>query len=231
MRLLLLKGAWARAADHCGKCPLHDAAWAGSAACGTSWTIIKMLLDWDESLLRAADRHGFTPLDYVKPHLYDDWKRLLTANADVWWHPSAAPGMSPDEWAQRLWDPASSKYIPPGPSLVTALVPRLLIATDRPDGAPRDVGVSSARSVEPSEDSKASASSSVLINQPLPPSMVGRKDAILLPTTTAGRLMTGKRQRQSDDDASARAGTGSENASSPTGSSSASPRGSSAKRR
>jgi ankyrin repeat protein len=66
VRVLLEAGAWARTADSEGKTPLHDAAWCSRALrAGSSLdlTVPRMLLDWDESLLRAKDRLGCTPLD------------------------------------------------------------------------------------------------------------------------------------------------------------------------
>lgn len=101
MTLLLSHGAWAHVSDSEGKTPLHDAAWVAG---DPSWGVVEALLNEDESLLRAADRHGCTPLDYVRtPEAVTAWRAFLNARADVWWNPAAGPGRTPGEWADKLW--------------------------------------------------------------------------------------------------------------------------------
>lgn len=101
----------------------------GSLAAGPNFDVIRLLLAWDESLLRSTDKFGYTPLDYVKPAQYAAWTAFLTEQADNWWHPSDAPGTSPQQWAERLWSPSSPFYIPPGPQLVATLMPALVGVT------------------------------------------------------------------------------------------------------
>lgn len=109
VRTLLEYGAWGRVADKEGKTPLHDCAWFARDEVGSNegkthrWLpIARMLLDWDESLLRATDRLGHTPFDYLHASQWVLWGSMLQARADIWWHPQAAPGLSPQDWQVRL---------------------------------------------------------------------------------------------------------------------------------
>lgn len=98
--LLLANGAPARCSDDSGKTPLHDVAWGGGAAprahadspaepargdAAAYFAIAELLLDADESLLRAADRLRSTPLDYVGDEQAAAWRAFLANHADRWW--------------------------------------------------------------------------------------------------------------------------------------------------
>lgn len=85
VRLLLLHGANVRCSDESGKTPLHDLCWMGSLYPDGSEEIATMLLSQDESLLRAGDRLGCTPLEYLRPSQYAAWKTLLQVHCDDWW--------------------------------------------------------------------------------------------------------------------------------------------------
>ncbi len=102
MRALLERGALARAADSEGKTPLHEAAWLSR---GSDLDIPRMLVDWDESLLRAEDRLGCTPLAYVRDPHHEAWMAMLTARQHVWWPHGAGPVRSEAEWADALYTP------------------------------------------------------------------------------------------------------------------------------
>lgn len=103
VRLLLQYGASVRCSDESGKTPLHDLCWMGSVYIEGTEDIACLLLRQDESMLRARDRLGFVPLDYLRPVQYDLWLRLLIDHCDEWWPASKAPGISPEEWITILW--------------------------------------------------------------------------------------------------------------------------------
>lgn len=129
VRALLQAGALVRSADMDGKTPLHDAAWFSKAQCGAgkpSWAgleIARMLIDWDESLLRAVDRLGCTPLDYVPAAQASAWTGMLSAQADAWWNRKDAPGVSKEEWRKRLEHAVVGASGPPPPP-VQAIIER-----------------------------------------------------------------------------------------------------------
>lgn len=86
VEVLLSRGATVSCSDDGGKTPLHDACWAADVnglAC--SFAIAKLLLDQDESILRAMDNRGHTPLDYLHGAARDAWVAYLDANKDRWW--------------------------------------------------------------------------------------------------------------------------------------------------
>jgi hypothetical protein len=101
--LLLSRGAWARVADDTGKTALHDLAWTSHTHLQASLRAAELLLDRDESLLRAVDARGCTAFDYLHPSVHAAWRAFLQEGCDRWWAASKAPGVTPQEWAERLW--------------------------------------------------------------------------------------------------------------------------------
>lgn len=57
----------------------------------------------DESMLRAHDRLGFTPLDYLRDGQIGDWAGFIDAHKELFWSPRNAPGRSPEAWCALLW--------------------------------------------------------------------------------------------------------------------------------
>ena len=57
----------------------------------------------DESMLRAHDRLGFTPLDYLRDGQIGEWAGFIDAHKELFWSPRNAPGRSPEAWCELLW--------------------------------------------------------------------------------------------------------------------------------
>jgi ankyrin repeat protein len=100
VRALLARGAWARIADKEGRTPLHEAAWFG----GADLRVAELLVERDESLLRAEDRLGCSPLDYVGSEAaHAQWCALLERRQGDWWPAADAPGPSCEELARKFY--------------------------------------------------------------------------------------------------------------------------------
>jgi len=59
--------------DDYGRNPLHDACWTSTP----QWDIINILLENCPDLFLAADKRGFTPLQYARKEHWNDWKTFL----------------------------------------------------------------------------------------------------------------------------------------------------------
>lgn len=98
----------------------------------------------DESLLRAHDRLGFTPLDYLRDAQVPLWAAFLDENKELFWSPRNAPGRSPEEWAALLWPMpvADCGVVPPhrppegSSTAATAAAPMVRYAAARESEAP-----------------------------------------------------------------------------------------------
>jgi len=81
--LLLEMGADLQVVDGFGRTPLHHACWASEF----SATIVGMILQRDPAQLCIEDKHGQTPLEFVRVDLYDEWLEFLHQNFHRYFDP------------------------------------------------------------------------------------------------------------------------------------------------
>jgi Ankyrin repeats (many copies) len=81
--LLLEMGADLQVVDAFGRTPLHHACWA-SEFCAP---IVSSILQQDPAQLYIEDRHGQTPLEYVRADLNDEWLEYLQQNVHKYFNP------------------------------------------------------------------------------------------------------------------------------------------------
>jgi hypothetical protein len=93
---------------------------------GADLRVAELLVSRDESLLRAEDRLGCSPLDYVgSGEAHAQWVALLDARQNEWWPVAGAPGLGPEELARRLYGEPN----PSGEAAATALAAAALAAS------------------------------------------------------------------------------------------------------
>jgi hypothetical protein len=80
-KCLLEHGCDLQVVDGFGRTPLHHASWA-STFCRP---IIESIMDVDPIQFFIEDKHGQTPLEYVRVDLYPDWIEFLQEMADHFW--------------------------------------------------------------------------------------------------------------------------------------------------
>jgi len=78
---LLNHGSELQVVDGFGRTPLHHAAWASEF----SRFIVEAILQRDPIQLFIEDKHGQTPLEYVRKDLYLDWIEFLDDCASTYW--------------------------------------------------------------------------------------------------------------------------------------------------
>lgn len=167
VKLLLDHGAVARCSDDTGKTPLHDACWGTVSARSALTASASLLLDVDESLLRAADCWGATPLDYVKGSAGRTWQLLLWMHRDRWWPLTSAPGRTPAEWRSLLWP---ERPLPPADGAGAATVQGAASGAVAPYAGAASGGAAlsgSAAAVVPLAAPHAAASASPLVALPV----------------------------------------------------------------
>jgi hypothetical protein len=81
--VLLEMGADLQVVDAFGRTPLHHACWA-SEFCAP---IVNMILQRDPAQLCIEDKHGQTPLEYVRADLNDQWVEFLRQNIHLYFDP------------------------------------------------------------------------------------------------------------------------------------------------
>jgi hypothetical protein len=91
-KCLLEHGCDLQVVDGFGRTPLHHASWASSFC----RPIVESIMDIDPIQFFIEDKHGQTPLEYVRVELYPDWIDFLQEMADHFWPcGSKAPQIHP----------------------------------------------------------------------------------------------------------------------------------------
>lgn len=67
--------------DQFGRTPLHFACWSSKV----NFTMVEKILSFDVNILRAKDKVGKTPLDYISVDKWDVWNQFLNSKKDVYW--------------------------------------------------------------------------------------------------------------------------------------------------
>jgi hypothetical protein len=80
-KCLLEHGCDLQVVDGFGRTPLHHASWASSFC----RPIVEAIMEVDPVQFFLEDKHGQTPLEYVRVDLYPDWIEFLQEMADVFW--------------------------------------------------------------------------------------------------------------------------------------------------
>ncbi|KAL3911067.1 MAG: hypothetical protein SGARI_001822 [Bacillariaceae sp.] len=78
---LLNHGCDLQVVDGFGRTPLHHCCWA-STFCRP---IVEIILERDPVQIFLEDKHGQTPLEYVRASLYGEWNDFLEEVADKYW--------------------------------------------------------------------------------------------------------------------------------------------------
>ena len=78
---LLENGCDLQTVDGFGRTPLHHCCWASTFSQSIAETIIQK----DPVQLFIEDKHGQTPLEYVRADLYGEWIEFLERTADTYW--------------------------------------------------------------------------------------------------------------------------------------------------
>mmetsp|Transcript_23451 Transcript_23451/g.38197 ORF Transcript_23451/g.38197 Transcript_23451/m.38197 type:complete len:673 (-) Transcript_23451:106-2124(-) len=78
---LLEHGCDLQVTDGFGRTPLHHCCWA-SKFCRP---IAEMILDRDPVQIFLEDKHGQTPLEYIRSDLHGEWNDFLEEVADIYW--------------------------------------------------------------------------------------------------------------------------------------------------
>jgi hypothetical protein len=68
-----------RVVDDYGRTPMHDACWTARA----NLEIVKIILCACPDLLLIADTRGFTPLQYIRKDLWNEWCQFIESNEDL----------------------------------------------------------------------------------------------------------------------------------------------------
>jgi hypothetical protein len=103
---LLDHGSDLQTVDGFGRTPLHHCCWASTF----SRPIVDAILERDPIQLMIEDKHGQTPLEYVRTDLASDWIEYLEANIYNYWG-STVPQLSspkPNRPGGTLPDPQNS---------------------------------------------------------------------------------------------------------------------------
>ena len=67
--------------DGFGRAPLHHCCWSHNLC----KEIVTDILQKDPAQIFLKDKHGKTPLDYVRPDTYEDWNAFLLDVSDTYW--------------------------------------------------------------------------------------------------------------------------------------------------
>jgi len=67
--------------DFFGRTPLHFVCWSSAIR----FSIVKKILELDVDMLRAIDKVGKTPLDYISADKWDEWNAFLMKYQDYFW--------------------------------------------------------------------------------------------------------------------------------------------------
>ena len=84
---LLNHGCDLQVVDGFGRTPLHHCCWA-STFCRP---IVEIILERDPVQIFLEDKHGQTPLEYVRANLYGEWNDFLEEVADKYWPMGGQP--------------------------------------------------------------------------------------------------------------------------------------------
>lgn len=103
---LLDHGSDLQTVDGFGRTPLHHCCWASNF----SRQIVDAILERDPIQLMIEDKHGQTPLEYVRPDLASDWIEYLESNIYKYWGGRVPQLSSPKESRPggTLPDPANA---------------------------------------------------------------------------------------------------------------------------
>jgi len=74
-------GASVVTCDDFGRTPLHFVCWSSSFCFSVAETILSI----DAHMLRATDKVGKTPLDYVSTENWESWKQFLEEKKETFW--------------------------------------------------------------------------------------------------------------------------------------------------
>eukprot|EP00980_Cylindrotheca_fusiformis_P013245 scaffold3373_cov137-Cylindrotheca_fusiformis.AAC.5 len=114
---LLDHGTDLQTVDGFGRTPLHHACWASVF----SLPIVEAILERDPIQLMIEDKHGQTPLEYVRSDLASDWIEFLEANIHKYWGENVPQLQSPKESRPGGTLPDPPKAVPTNlASLVSA---------------------------------------------------------------------------------------------------------------
>jgi ankyrin repeat protein len=79
-------GASISTTDQFGRTPLHFACWSSN----NSFSIVEKIISLDVNMLRATDKVGKTPLDYVSSDKWDEWNQFLKEKEEIFWPKDSA---------------------------------------------------------------------------------------------------------------------------------------------
>jgi len=87
LQVFLDAGASVQVSDDQGRTILHDACWRMPVdeSSKDGFTMVRLLLDKDITLLHLKDVHGATPLSYVPKASWNAWKSFLWSVRDIYW--------------------------------------------------------------------------------------------------------------------------------------------------
>jgi hypothetical protein len=92
--------------DGFGRAPLHHCCWSHNLC----KEIATDILQRDPAQIFLKDKHGKTPLDYVRPDTYEDWNNFLLDVADTYW---PVDGELPNLISPRDRQPNGDQVDPP----------------------------------------------------------------------------------------------------------------------
>lgn len=74
-------GASVLTSDQFGRTPLHFVCWSSNV----SFSMVEKILSFDLNMLRATDKVGKTPLDYISVDRWDVWNQFLKDKQELFW--------------------------------------------------------------------------------------------------------------------------------------------------
>ncbi|KAG7343146.1 hypothetical protein IV203_021091 [Nitzschia inconspicua] len=86
-KCLLEHGCDLQVVDGFGRTPLHHCCWASSFC----RPIVEAILELDPVQIFLEDKHGQTPLEYIRTDLYGEWNDFLEEVADKYWPAGGQP--------------------------------------------------------------------------------------------------------------------------------------------